>query len=189
MDTFNSVIKEYFGALTLDELNLLRSFFEEEKFSKNDFFSKSNGYCNRLSLVKSGLLRIYTLADGKEITQWISSSNYFVTDISGFFFNEPNRWTIQALTDVELLTLNKQNYSKLCNEFPKWNKVERNFMAKCFGVLENRVFSHLSMTAEQRYDQYFEQNKDLFNQVPLQYLASILGMTPETFSRIRKRKF
>ncbi|WP_229362913.1 hypothetical protein [Flectobacillus sp. BAB-3569] len=55
-------------------------------------------------------------------------------------------------------------------------------------MIENRVFSHLSMTAEERYDAYFEQNKELFNQVPLQYIASVLGMSAETFSRIRKRK-
>jgi CRP-like cAMP-binding protein len=55
-------------------------------------------------------------------------------------------------------------------------------------MTEDRVFSHLSMTAEERYDLYFEQHKELFNQVPLQYIASVLGMTAETFSRIRKRQ-
>jgi CRP-like cAMP-binding protein len=52
--------------------------------------------------------------------------------------------------------------------------------------LEDRVFGHLSLSAEERYLQFFNQNKELFNQVPLQYIASMLGMTPETFSRIRK---
>jgi len=55
-------------------------------------------------------------------------------------------------------------------------------------MLEDRVFSHLSMTAEERYNLYFNQNKELFNQVPLQHIASVLGMTAETFSRIRKRQ-
>lgn len=55
-------------------------------------------------------------------------------------------------------------------------------------MIEDRIFSHLSMTAEERYDLYFEHNRALFNQVPLQYIASVLGMTPETFSRIRKRQ-
>ncbi len=115
-------------------------------------------------------------------------SNYFITEILGFFFSQPNRWTIQALTNVELLTISKENYIKLCKEFPKWNEIEKRFIAKCFAMLEDRVFSHLSMSAEERYDLFFQQNRELFNKVPLQYIASIIGMSPETFSRIRKRK-
>ncbi|WP_229239031.1 hypothetical protein [Emticicia sp. C21] len=61
------------------------------------------------------------------------------------------------------------------------------FIAKCFTMLEDRIFSHLSMTAEERYNFFFQNNKELFNQVPLQYIASMLGMTPETFSRIRRK--
>lgn len=55
-------------------------------------------------------------------------------------------------------------------------------------MMEDRIFSHLSTTAEERYNRYFEHHKELFTQVPLQYIASVLGMTPETFSRIRKRQ-
>ncbi|WGH75462.1 Crp/Fnr family transcriptional regulator [Tenacibaculum tangerinum] len=187
-NNFNTILQEYFGNLNPEELTILLSYFREETLCKDDFFTKTDSFCNRLSLVKSGLLRIYTFSDGKEITQWISTPNYFVTEISSFFFNQPNRWNIQALTDVKLLTLTKESYTQLCKDFPKWNDIEKQFIAKCFAMLENRVFSHLSMTAEERYQLFFEQNKVLFNEVPLQYIASILGMTPETLSRIRKRQ-
>jgi len=185
---FNLIIQDNFGQLTEAELELLRSYFKEEKLSRNAYFTRSDKVCDKLSLIKSGILRIYALVDGKEITQWISTENYLITEIAGFFFNQPNRWSIQAFTDVELLTLSKNNYLKLCQEFPKWLDIEKRFIIKCFAMIENRVFSHLSMTAEERYDAYFEQNKELFNQVPLQYIASVLGMSAETFSRIRKRK-
>jgi CRP-like cAMP-binding protein len=66
--------------------------------------------------------------------------------------------------------------------------LEKLFIARCFIMLEDRIFTHLSMTAEERYNFFFENNKELFNQVPLQYIASMLGMTPETFSRIRKKQ-
>ncbi len=188
MKKFNEIIEENFGKLNEEEQSKLLSYFHEEKLNKHDFFTQTGKYCNRLSLIKSGILRIYTLSDGKEITQWISTPNYFITEISGFFFNQPNRWTIQALTDVKLLTISKENYIKLCKEFPKWNEIEKRFIAKCFAMLEDRVFSHLSMSAEERYNLFFQQNRELFNQVPLQYIASIIGMSPETFSRIRKRK-
>lgn len=70
---------------------------------------------------------------------------------------------------------------------PKWAELEKMFIIHCFVTLEDRIQTHLSMTAEERYHYFFENNKDLFNQVPLQYIASMLGMTPETFSRIRKK--
>ena len=141
-----------------------------------------------MSFVKSGILRVYTLSDGKEITQWISTQNFLLTEVMGFFFNQPNRWAIQALTETELLSITKTNYLKLCQEFPKWNEIEKQLIMKCFMMMEDRIFSHLSMTAEERYELYFQQNKKLFNQVPLQYIASLLGMTAETLSRIRKRQ-
>jgi CRP/FNR family transcriptional regulator, anaerobic regulatory protein len=188
MENFDKVIQDHFGKLSQEELSIIRSYFHLEKLQKNDFFTKSGKVCDRLSVVQSGILRIYTLSNGKEITQWISTPNYLITEIMGFFFDQPNRWSIQALTDTELLTITKSNYIKLCKEFPKWNEIEKGLIAKCFAMLEDRVFSHLSMTAEERYDLYFAQNKSLFNQVPLQYIASVLGMTAETFSRIRKRQ-
>jgi CRP/FNR family transcriptional regulator, anaerobic regulatory protein len=188
MENFDKVIQVHFGKLSQEELSIIRSYFHLEKLQKNDFFTKSSKVCDRLSVVQSGILRIYTLSNGKEITQWISTPNYLITEIMGFFFDQPNRWNIQALTDTELLTITKSNYIKLCKEFPKWNEIEKGLIAKCFAMLEDRVFSHLSMTAEERYDLYFAQNKSLFNQVPLQYIASVLGMTAETFSRIRKRQ-
>lgn len=188
MQDFNKLIQEHFGQLTNQELAIIHSYFHEEKLQKNDFFTKSDKICDRLSIVKSGILRVYALSDGKEITQWISTENFLITEVPGFFFDQPNRWTIQAFTDTALLTITKTNYLKLCEAFPKWNEIEKRFIVKCFAMMEDRVFSHLSMTAEERYDLYFEQNRALFNQVPLQYIASVLGMTAETMSRIRKRQ-
>lgn len=188
LEEFNKLIQTHFGQLTNKELATIHSYFHEEQLQKNDFFTKSDKVCDRLSIVKSGILRVYALSDGKEITQWISTENFLITEVSGFFFDQPNRWTIQAFTDTELLTITKTNYHKLCKEFPKWNTIEKRLILKCFAMIEDRVFSHLSMTAEERYDLYFEQNRALFNQVPLQYIASVLGMSPETFSRIRKRQ-
>tara|TARA_Y100001968_G_scaffold227578_1_gene210343 strand:- start:4418 stop:4996 length:579 start_codon:yes stop_codon:yes gene_type:complete len=185
---FETLIKEHFGQLSNREVAFIRPYFQEEKLQKNEFFTQTDKTCDKLSFVKSGILRVYTLSDGKEITQWISTQNFLLTEVMGFFFNQPNRWAIQALTETELLSITKTNYLKLCQKFPKWNEIEKQLIMKCFMMMEDRIFSHLSMTAEERYELYFQQNKKLFNQVPLQYIASLLGMTAETLSRIRKRQ-
>lgn len=187
MTELEKTIQLYFGELEQAELATITSLFEKETISKGDYFLKTGKRCEKLSFVQQGLLRIYVETEKKEVTQWISTSNSFVTDLSGFLFDVPARWTIQALTDTTVFTLQKTNYQSLETLVPKWQTLEKLFIAKCFTTMEDRIFSHLSMTAEERYLTFFETNKELFNQVPLQYLASMLGMTPETFSRIRNK--
>jgi len=181
-------IKSYFGVIQQDEVQIISSLFRLTEIKKGDYFLKTGKTCDKLSFIQSGLLRVYATTAEKEVTQWISTQGYFITDLSSLLFDCPARWTIQALTDTTLFTINKEDYKKIGDLVPKWHELEKLFIAKCFTILEDRIFSHLSMTAEERYNLFFENNKELFNQVPLQYIASMLGMTPETFSRIRKKQ-
>jgi CRP-like cAMP-binding protein len=118
----------------------------------------------------------------------LSSKGYFVTDLSGIVFNQPTRYNIQALTHCELYTIDRKDYNNIGRIIPKWHELEKLFIARCFIFMEERIFSLLSSSTEERYRWLFDQQRDLFNQVPLQYLASMLGMTPETLSRIRKKQ-
>ncbi len=166
----------------------IAALFQSQELAKGDFLAKTGQSCDGLSFIRSGLLRIYLATeDGNEVTQWISTPGYFVTDLSSLVFGMPARRTIQALTDAELFTISRENYQSIGQLVPEWNALEVRFLARCFTVMEDRIFAHLSMSAEERYWSFFENNKELFNQVPLQYIASLLGMTPETFSRIRKK--
>lgn len=180
-------IKQYFNVVDNRDLEVISSFFKVEKIKKNDYFLELGKESKKLSFINSGLFRIYTYYNDKEVTQWISTKGYFITDLSSFIFNTPARWNIQALTDTEIYTISKEDYLKLIELVPAWHEIEKLFIAKCFTILEERVFSFLSMSAEERYEYFFEHNKELFNQVALQYIASMLGMSPETFSRVRKK--
>ncbi len=188
MTELEQYIKSYFGIVQEDDLKKIVSFFNLTTIQKGDFLLKPNKTCDKLCFVEAGLLRTFTSTETKEITLWISQKGYFSADISSFLFETTSRWAIQALVDSEVYIITKEDYNKLGTLVPKWNQFEKTFTISCFTVLEERVFSHLSMTAEERYEEYFEQNRELFNQVPLQYIASFLGMTPETFSRIRKKQ-
>lgn len=180
-------IKNFFD-VNEELLGEIASRFVPQPVKKGDYLLKQGRQCRRLSFIKSGLIRIYTTIEDKEVTQWISTQGYFVTDLASFTFQTPARWNIQALTDCELYTIEKDDYNNLGNVLPEWHKLEKLFIAKCFIILEERVNSHLFMTAEERYNKLYELQPDLFNQVPLQYLASMLGMTPETLSRLRKKQ-
>lgn len=181
-------IKSYFGVVQPDELKVISSLFKLTTVKKGEYFLKTGKQSDKLSFIQSGLMRVFVTTDEKEITQWISSKGYFVTDLSSFVFENPARWTIQALVDTELYTISRKEYNRIGTLIPKWHHLEKLFIVKCFSIMEDRIFSHLSMTAEERYISFFENNRELLNQVPLQYIASMLGMTPETFSRIRKKQ-
>ncbi len=181
-------ITSYFGVVNADDLKTITSFFKLTTIKKGDFLLKQNQICNTLCFVQSGLLRMYVSVDGKEITQWISTTGYFCTDLSSFEFDKPSRLSIQALIATKVYAISKADYKKIGRLVPKWHELEKLFIVKCFITLEERIFTHLSMTAEERFANFFENNKELFNQIPLQYIASMLGMTPETFSRIRKKQ-
>ncbi len=181
-------IKSYFGVVKADDLKTIVSLFKLTTIRKGDFLLKAGKRCDNLSFVQTGLLRMFISTDEKEITQWISTKGYFAVDLSSFVFDTTSRLSIQALTDTQVYSITKADYKKIGELVPKWHELEKLFIVRCFRMLEERIFSHLSMTAEERYDYFFENNRELFNQVPLQYIASMLGMTPETFSRIRKKQ-
>lgn len=166
----------------------LAALFQEEKLMKGEFFLRSQQQSNKLSFIQHGILRLFVNLPDKEVTQWIANSGTFITDLSGFLFRNPARWNIQALTEVTLYTISHEQYLKVGDLIPKWNEFEKLFIGKCFVALENRIFNQISLSAEERYQLLFEQQRELFHQVPLQYLASMLGMTPETLSRIRSKK-
>jgi len=187
MTELENYIQSYFGFSQSNELNTIGSLFKTQKIEKGEFLLKSGQNCDKLVFISSGIIRIYALHDGEEITQWISVKGGFVTDLASLIFDSPARWNIQALTNADLYVIHKEDYRKIGNIIPKWHELEKLFIAKCFIMLEDRVFGFLSLSAEERYHIFFENNKSLFNEVPLQFIASMLGMTPETFSRIRKK--
>ncbi len=173
--------------VTPEEIEKISSFFQPLYLKKGEFFLRSGRHADRLGFMQSGIIREFVQIDEKEITKWISTTGYFVVDLSGFLFHQPARWNIQALTDCELFVIADEDYRSISHVIPRWQELEKLFIARCFTILEDRILTHLSMTAEQRYHQLFHYNKELFNTVPLQYLASMLGITAETLSRLRKK--
>jgi CRP-like cAMP-binding protein len=188
MIELSQYIKSNVGILGQSDLDRLVSLFQRVKIKKGDYLLHSGRLCDKLCFVRSGLLRCFSFTKNKEITQWIFTKGYFATDLASLIFNTPARWSIQALTDTELYIISKENYTSLKSVIPKWTEVERLVLVKYFTNMEERIYCHLSMTAEERYNLFFDRNRELFNQAPLQYLASMLGMTPETLSRIRNKK-
>ncbi|SDM58627.1 cAMP-binding domain of CRP or a regulatory subunit of cAMP-dependent protein kinases [Catalinimonas alkaloidigena] len=186
MTELEHYIRSYFG-VTQDDLAQISSYFEPTTLAKGEYFLKAGRYCDKLSFIRSGFLRVFSNLTGREVTQWIGTKGYFVTDLAGLMFEQPSRSSIQALSDCELFTITKADYLDLGRVVPHWHALEKRFLARCFMALEERILHLLSLPAEARYRTLFAQDRELFNHVPLQYLASMMGMTPETLSRLRKK--
>lgn len=187
MSELKKHIIETFG-FTENEFQEINDFFQPKKIPKGEFFLKEGQYVRQMGFVESGILREFLFVNEKEVTKWFSTSGYFAVDLSGFLFDQKSKVNYQAMSDVEILVLSKENYNKISTKVSRWDKLEKMFLAKCFTVLENRVVSHLALSAEERYGQLFAFNPSLFNEVPLNQIASMLGMTAETMSRIRKKQ-
>lgn len=162
------------------------SSFEIKTIKKGDFFLKSGKICRKMAFIDSGYLRMYDIADGKEITFWIGNKGKFITSLSSFIFETENFWNIQAVTDCTAFVISRQKHFELCKQQPKWLEFDNLLLARSFALLEQSMFSQLHTTAQQRFENLLKEEPTLFNNVPLQHIASMIGITPESLSRLRK---
>ncbi|TNE55765.1 MAG: Crp/Fnr family transcriptional regulator [Bacteroidetes bacterium] len=162
------------------------SMFETIEINKGDFFLKSGTTCREMAFIEAGFLRMYDVVDGKEITFWMGSSGRFITSLSSFVFQTSNFWNIQAITDCKLHVINREKHFKLCETEPKWLEFDNKLLAHSFALLEKSMFAQLHTTASERFQNLMKEEPELFQHVPLQYIASMLGITPESLSRLRK---
>lgn len=169
-------------------MDTILSVFEPREISKGEFFLKSGKTCRQMAFIRSGYLRMYDIVDGKEITFWIGSEGKFITSLSSFVFETTSIWNIQAVTNCELYVISRENHFKLCKTEPKWLEFDNLLLAHSFALLERSMFSQLHTTAKQRFQNLLSEEPSLFKYVPLHYIASMLGITPESLSRLRKLK-
>ena len=169
-----------------DDMAQIISSFHSRKLKKGELLLKSGLICREMAFIVSGYLRTYDLVNGKEITIWIGSAGSFITSLTSFIYEKINYWNIQAVTDCELMIITRKDHFELLKKNIKWLEFDNFLLTQAFTILEKNMFAQLHTTAKERYEALFEENPEIFNHVPLQYIASMLGITPETMSRLRK---
>ena len=180
-------INGYFQ-LTSEEYQQIESYFKRRTIKKGDYFLREEQFCREVGFIQSGIL-IESLNIGeKEITRWIFTAGHFVVDLPSFLFNQKTTVNYQAIEDTKLYVMGKHAFDKIGERIPRWRELEKLSLSGCSSALKSRLTTHLSMNAEERYNYFFQQNPGLFNKVPLIHIASVLGMSPETLSRIRKKQ-
>jgi len=168
-----------------------QAFMNQKSFprqlNKGEFLVSAGAVCTNIYLIRKGILRSYIKDDKKEITTWISGEQELATCITSFGLQQPARENIQALEDCELSTLSFEDLQYLYDHFPEVNIVGRKILEKYYRDAEERAFIARLMEATSKYKHFIATKSDLLNRVPLKFIASYLGMTLETLSRIRSK--
>lgn len=171
--------------LTDDEYAFVLSHFSFESFKKNAFLIQKGERVKHCYFVVSGLLKlVYDANDGKQHIVSFAMEDWWGSDFSAYFSEAKAKMSLQCIEDTIVLSISLKNYQELSHKLPK---MERFFLKKSNSghiASQNRVLSFLTSNAKERYEQLLKQYPLLFQRVPKTLLASYLGVSRETLSRL-----
>ncbi|MES1222425.1 MAG: Crp/Fnr family transcriptional regulator [Bacteroidota bacterium] len=174
--------------LNEEEFELFCSHFRELNIRKKDFYLKEGSISNAKAYVKKGCSRSFVIDEnGKEHILSFGFEDWWLADFESYHSGNPGKENFQALEDMELLVISKQDFAKMQIEIPKlqrWAEVKHR---KKNIAMINQLAEIKSSTPEQRYLKLLDKHPEIFQRVPLQYIASYLDIEPQSLSRLRKR--
>jgi len=176
---------EKITTLTDSEFDYIFSHFTKKKFKKHQFVIREEDYVPNDFFVVTGCLKAYFIdGNGKEHILQFGMPDWWITDYNAYYNQSKATINLDCIEDSELLCLSLQNREKLCSEFQKIEHFFRKKASRHIITLHKRVLSLLSSSAKERYDQLLQLYPELFQKVPKQLIASYLGVTRETLSRL-----
>jgi CRP-like cAMP-binding protein len=174
--------------LTSDEAELLKQFFTLKKVRKRQYMLNEGEVCKYNLFVAKGLLRSFGVEEnGYEQVVQFAVEGWWISDLNSFFSGDVAVYNIEALEDCELLLLTRQSMDEMLEKLPKMERYFRLLMQNHIVALRQRIIASQRHSAEERYIKLIEGFPTILARVPQQYIASYLGMTPETLSRVRKQ--
>ncbi len=161
--------------------------FDAYTILKNEFFLKEGKLSNEYLFLVTGFMRSFTLdTEGNEVTTYFYSANGVVFEVSSFFLRSISTESIQALTDCTGYTITYEKLNFLFHSIPEFREFGRKILVQEFAAFKQRTLSLIHKSAETRYAELLQNNQDVFQHAPLKYIASYLGITDTSLSRIRK---
>jgi CRP-like cAMP-binding protein len=180
-------VLNYFHPLSDETIAYLDARVSKEVYAKDEMIVEAGRMCDHIYFILRGATRGFIREGKKEITTWITVENEMVTSIYSLDINAPAIENIQAIEDCEMLVLDYKTVDELYERFPEFNIVIRKLLQVYYRDAEGRAFIARLTKAENKYQHFLERSPHLANRVPLKYIASYLGMTIETLSRVRRK--
>jgi CRP/FNR family transcriptional regulator, anaerobic regulatory protein len=180
-------LANYFGQMGFEGDNLKRivDSFSLQAFEKNDFVVEYGKASKYIGFINSGMFQYYVLKDGEERTHYVNIENTWFASLLSFISETPSQENIRALTNGSIYLIGKTSLKKLVSEVPGFNAFYIGLLEQSICGIDASRFDLIILTAEERYEKMLKSEPLLLQQIPLQYLASMLGVTPRHLSRIR----
>lgn len=176
-----------FGHLNQQQIDLVKSKGVEKELKKDKFYTEAGQIPREVIFLTEGIIRVcYYNNQGIEITKYFIDENNFVVDINSYNQNLPSSDYCHTVTDCKYIVLSKDAMKELSMTIIGWDDIISKITAKGLAEKVNKISSMMSEDATARYLNFFEKFPTLANRIPLSYLASYLGITQSSLSRIRK---
>ena len=173
--------------LTDDQVNAIRRVCIEKKIRKRQYLLQQGDVCHYNCFIVKGCMRYYRVGeDGTEHIIRFGVEQWWMSDQSSYNTGQPSKNNIDALEDCEVILIDKQDFNDLKACIPEFSEFIENLKARSYDASQNRILSNISDTTEVKYQNFVTSFPDIFNRVPLHMIASYLGVSRETLSRIRK---
>lgn len=170
-----------------EELKTQLSFYLKlQQFEKKTFLLKEGQTCNYIYFMQQGLVRSYYTKDGNEICSWFMKEGDVIISVDSFYNRKSSYEFIEAIEDTSVYYIHYDELQLLYKKFIEFNIVGRVLTEKYYQLSEERLFSMRKQKAAERYNFLLSHHPEIFQRVPRKYIASYLGITEETLSRINK---
>lgn len=186
MEAFNNYLKQ-FPHYSPKVFEAVLPYLSVKNIKAGDYFLRQGKISRNIAFIEEGLLRLYYLNDGKEVTNCFCKENTITCSYSSLIMQKESEIAIQAIEDSKLLTFSFHSLQKLYEKDLFWQQVGRLAAENEFITTECHTRFLRDLSATERYMQILENENDLLQRVPLNYLATYIQVAPETLSRIRKK--
>lgn len=171
-----------------EDFNQLKTSFIPKKLRKRQYLLQEGDTCKYQAFVEKGLLRSYTIDEkGSEHILQFASEGWWVADLSSYLSEEPSFLNIEALEDAELLLINKTDWEASMKKIPGLEHYFRIILQNHLIATQKRLLQSLAETAEEKYNRFLKTYPECVQRMPQHMIASYLGVTRETLSRVRKQ--
>ena len=175
-------------SLTLEEQEIIKSKLTPKRLRKKQYLLQEGDVCKYIAFVEKGALRAYTVSEkGTEHIVQFALEGWLVSDLYSFLTCEPATYNIDALEDAELLLISATAHENLLQELPKYETYTRLQLTGAYIAMQRRLTSIISLSLDERYNYFTSLYPDVIQRVPQHMIASYMGLTPETLSRVRRR--
>jgi len=174
--------------LSEEEQEFIKKFLSVRKIRKRQYLLQEGDECKCVAFVEKGAMRLYRVNEnGSEHIVLFALDGSFITDLYSFLTNEPSTYNIDAIEDSELLVITKSASDELRKVSAKYREFIFDMTSEAYIQSQRRITSIISLTVEDRYKELIAIYPDIIQRLPQHMIASYIGMTPETLSRVRKR--